>query len=61
MRNELSLRLFPPAPNLLGTYISIGRKSLTSTPKTVKGKSKAPIEEDDEEAELAKLQAEMAM
>ena len=28
---------------------------------TVKGKNKAPVEEEDEEAELRKLQAEMAM
>ena len=28
---------------------------------TVKGKSKAPVEEEDEEEELRKLQAEMAM
>ena len=27
----------------------------------VKGKSKAPVQEDDEEEELRKLQAEMAM
>ena len=27
----------------------------------VKGKSKAPVEEEDEEEELRKLQAEMAM
>ncbi|MCJ1265653.1 ESCRT-III subunit protein snf7 [Lobaria immixta] len=36
--------------------------SLPSGPNgAFKGKSKAPIEEEDEEAELAKLQAEMAM
>ena len=28
---------------------------------TVKGKTKAPVEEEDEEEELRKLQAEMAM
>ena len=28
---------------------------------TVKGRHKAPVEEEDEEAELRKLQAEMAM
>ena len=34
---------------------------LTLPAITVKGKTKAPVEEDDEEEELRKLQAEMAM
>lgn len=51
-------RFYPPAANLssISTFL---RKSAYF--KTVKGKSKAPVEEEDEEAELAKLQAEMAM
>lgn len=42
-------------------YITIEKNFANLNFKTVKGKSKAPIEEEDEEAELAKLQAEMAM
>ena len=37
------------------------RKLDRLTRRTVKGKSKAPVEEEDEEEELRKLQAEMAM
>lgn len=42
-------------------YITMEKTFANLNSKTVKGKSKAPIEEEDEEAELAKLQAEMAM
>ena len=36
-------------------------KRYTNAYMIVKGKSKAPVQEDDEEEELRKLQAEMAM
>ena len=51
-----------PPPSLTNNRGSKERKKIRQTNKrTVKGKSKAPVEEEDEEEELRKLQAEMAM
>lgn len=53
---------FNPPPSLTNNRGSKERKKIRQTNKrTVKGKSKAPVEEEDEEEELRKLQAEMAM
>ena len=47
-------------PNAVRKFLVPGNRANTSSPGTVKGKQTA-VEEDDEEAELRKLQAEMAM
>lgn len=53
---------FYPPPSLTNNRGSKERRKIRQTNKrTVKGKSKAPVEEEDEEEELRKLQAEMAM
>ena len=53
------------SPHLISPYREKKRKKnhiqTNKTDLTVRGKSKAPVEEEDEEEELRKLQAEMAM
>ena len=56
---NVSTLLFSARDGNIGSMNTYGANVLVCS--VVKGKTKAPVEEEDEEEELRKLQAEMAM